>query len=300
MTNFDDNLFGQCLMGDYQDFSLTGLTEFEYCKFDAIQNFQLPEAVQNLSPEHPFLSFDLHLSEDEHQALTDLRIDSKGEYENFAELPKLTEELTNFFNSLSPENLNLSFTVAKVIDRTVNNFLRSSNQSETAWVVVKALVPSQFFDIPDWHTDPCLNNLNNGALICKNNEHYAVFVVKGASTIFYPLLPNQRDEFNFKFDINNYQNNITHAPLIKVDNPTKSPDLQRRLELSKMLNNSNTISIEFGQGYVFLAGSEYGAVHTTPPVHEPRVFVAVYPSDRNVVKQIEERMKVVNLKNEKN
>ena len=300
MAYFDEDLFGQCSAGDYHDLSLMGLTSFEYCKFDAIQNFELPEAIKNLSPEHPFLSFDLQLSENEHQALTDLRIASKGEYENFAELQNLTEELTNFFNSLSPENNNISFTVAKVINRTVNNFLASSKQDKTAWVVVKALVPSELFDIPDWHTDPCLSNLNKGDLICKNNEHYAVFVVKGAATIFYPLLPQQRDEFNFKFDINNYQGNETHVPLIKVDNPTNSPELQRRLELGKMLDNSNTISIEFGQGYVFLAGSEYGAVHTTPPVHDERVFIAVYPGDRAIVKQLEERMKVVNLKNEVN
>ena len=119
--------------------------------------------------------------------------------------------------------------------------------------------------------------------------------LKGPSTLFSLLPAEKREEFNFKADIMNYFGNETHAPLISIstDNSVDYEWLKRQ-GLAKMLDSFDIYSVNFGQGYAFLTGCTYGAVHTAPPIHEERLFIAVFPGGKEEVKKLEEKMKLVN------
>ena len=298
MIDFDGYSFEQCL-NPYNSFTLIDADSFEASEIKQAPSLKLQEAITSLNPKQPFLNFDLQLTAEDINALNQFHITSKHEYNTFGELQKLPSDLTAFIKTLSTENESIAANIAQLINNLINNVLSSSEQGDTAWVIVRASIATDEFDLPDWHTDPCIASvLKQGNSECKNNEHNVIFSLKGPSTLFYSLPVEKREEFIFKSDLENYLGNETHGPLIQADRTDNDPEIWKKKELAKMLNISSAVTVDFGQGYVFLAGEEYGAVHTAPPINEERLFIAIYPGSKDELKQLKEQIRIANLDNE--
>jgi hypothetical protein len=243
-------------------------------------NITLHQAIDTLSSEQPFINFALPLSTDDFNLLNQLQIISTQEYHNFGKLENLNDEIKTFLESLAEKNSKISDSASTLITTLVKDIVSSSKQGDSAWVLVRAYIDNNQHDLPNWHTDPCLGLLN-----CIANEHVIVFSLKGPSTLFYPIDTEEREEFNLKSNIENYLN--------FTDTDTDI-ELQQRKELAKMINVFNAISANYGEGTVFLSGETFGAVHSVPPIHEERLFVAVAPSSKLVIQQLEDRIKKAN------
>lgn len=257
---------------------------------------EIHQVIAQLSPDQPFLSFDLRLLADEISLLDQLHIHTNKTYSNFGEFQTLGSDLKFFIESLASENNKISNLIANLIVKLTNDIISSNQQGEVAWVFVKASVASNEPYLPDWHTDLCmtqaLDNSPNDTQQCKKNEHYVIFSLKGPSTIFSLLPAEKREEFNHKANLSNYMGNETQSSLLSVDSTCRSIDyeLLKRRELAKMINILDTFSVNFGQGYAFLAGNAYGAVHSPPPIHEERLFIAVFPGSKEEIKKLEKKM----------
>ena len=302
MAEVGDYSLGECSSTYFNSSALVNTNYF--CSVNEGQNCneELHQVIAQLSPERPFLSFDLRLSTDDISLLNQLHIHTKQEYSNFGELQNLSSDLKFFIESLAPENDKISNPIAELIAKLVDDVVLGNQQGESAWVLVRASIANSEFDLPDWHTDPCIaqafDNSYDDIRNCKKNEHNVIFSLKGPSTLFSLLPAEKREEFNFKADIMNYFGNETHVPLILIDSTDNNVDseLLKRQELAKIVNTSDIFSVDFGQGYVFLASNTYGAVHTAPPIHEERLFIAVFPGGKEEVRKLEEKLKLVNSK----
>ena len=104
--------------------------------------------------------------------------------------------------------------------------------------MIRAFIASNDFDLSDWHTDASLRAAKD-EICLENDEHVAVFTLKGPHTMF-TFLPTKemREEFNIKADIENYPSTV-------------DDELLKRKALHQMLNVSNLVSANFGQGSVF-------------------------------------------------
>ncbi len=299
MAEVGDYSLGECSSIYFNSSALVNTNNFCSINEGQNRNEELHQVIAQLSPEQPFFKFDLRLSADEISLLNQLHIYTKQEYNNFGELQNLSSDLKLFIESLAPENDKISNPIAELIAKLVNDVVLGNQQGESAWVLARASVANSEFDLPDWHRDPCiaqaLSNSVDDILNCKKNEHNVIFSLKGPSTLFSLLPAEKREEFNFKADIMNYFGNETHAPLISTstDNSVDYEWLKRQ-ELAKMLDSFDIYSVNFGQGYAFLTGMTYGAVHTAPPIHEERLFIAVFADGKEEVKKLEEKMKLVN------
>lgn len=280
-------------MADTMDYSL-GQCPSAYLGLVSANDFcapylheELHQVIAQLSPEQPFSSFDLRLSEDEMGLLNQMHVYSKKEYSSFGGIQNLGSDLKLFIESLAPENDKISSPIVELIVRLVNEVVLGSQQGESAWVLARAAVANNRYDLPDWHTDPCIGEE------CKDNESVVIFTLKGPSTLFYLLPTEMREEFNFKSDTENYIGNETLAPLVPMDSTDNSEyyELRKREELAGMINISAASSVNHGQGSVFLAGSDYGAVHTVPPIHEERLFIAIFLASKDEIKELEEQIK---------
>lgn len=108
----------------------------------AIQN-----AIEALSSTRSFAYYDLHLSENEKNAVTTLKINKTDSYNNYAHLNTLEFEVREFIKALSKADQTNAKELSQLIVRLVNEIVQASGQ-ETAWVAVRAFTPTSEYDMP--------------------------------------------------------------------------------------------------------------------------------------------------------
>lgn len=205
-----------------------------------------------LGPQQPFIHFDLELTEEEQQSLQQLKIDSVSHYENYGDLEILLTELQNFILSLSVTNLTISLTVAKLATRIIHNVLAFTGQ-ETAWITMRAFTPVLTFKEPRWHADrydypPTGEQLK------------AAITLKGPSTLFSDLTPQQRQNFDS----------------IKHD----------REMLIKSLPKTSIVSAKPGEGTIFTIGAPHAPFHSEPDTNSDRLFLVLVPGSKEQIQNL--------------
>jgi hypothetical protein len=231
---------------------------------DEIFSYRTQTAIKNLGSDKSFAYYDLQLSENEINALQNLKISETDSYDNYGNLKVLEPEVSEFIKSVGKGNETSAKDVSQLIMRLVNDILQGSGQ-ETAWVAVRAFTPTSAYDVPRWHTDGYYFEPYEG------NPYKFALTLKGAPTLFYRLPNDKREEFNALQCKGTEQNKYNRQELAAL------------LEMSK-----EAMSIaEPYQGIVFIVGSDNAAVHSEPAIKEERLFLSVLPGSKKKIKEWE-------------
>ncbi len=228
----------------------------------------LPSRIQAtlkmLSPNSPFVYYDLQLSERERSALKNLKINTTDDYNNYGNLDELESEVRDFLKTLGKGNDTSTQDVSQLITRLVKEVLQGCGQ-ETAWVAVRSFTPASAYDLPRWHTDGYYYAPHEG------NPYKFAITLKGPPTLFYQLPADKREGFYALQRKGNEQNEYN------------------RQALTLMLNAAKE-AISIGQPYqgaVFIVGSNHAAVHSEPPIKEERLFLSILPGSKKQIKEWE-------------
>lgn len=239
-----------------------------------------------LSPEVPYLDFDLEVTEEEKFSLDKLTITSQNNYINYDRLDSLLEEANEFINKIGEGNSEVSLIIAKLIVRIVNQaidyFLEKYNR-ETAIVEMRASTPNPLFQIPRWHQDGLYFSLG------EKENYKAVVTLKGPSTLFYRPSQEQK-EFMEQLK--------RETPPPPVDSEGKldlvaafHQQQKNRVKLADAFDKSKATSPTFGRGSIFIAGTNYAAVHSEPDITSQRFFLSITPGSKEQIKEREENVK---------
>lgn len=211
---------------------------------------------QGLGEHKPFINYNLGLREYELNTLRELKIDAIGHYENYGNLSILRRELVSFIRSLSDYNLNVSSQVANLIFDMVLNVIRYVDCT-TAWVTARAFPPVDTFKHPRWHPD----RYDYPPPPSANGKQYkAAITLKGPSTVFYD------------------------APL--EDRLALSPFKHDRHLLDVVMDKSKLVNAKFGDGTIFITGTEYAPIHSEPHTSEERFFIAIVPGNHPQIERL--------------
>lgn len=221
-------------------------------------------SILELSTSNPFVEFDMKLTGDDINCLSNLRIDSNNnyynEYNNFGDLDNLSYGLFAFLRSLGNE-VETSESASTLISNLVNQVIIATGK-ETAWITLRASTATANFDTPRWHRDGYFYDLD---LATPDEQYKVVMAFKGPPTLFYNLPDGMRNEFN----------------LLSMSD--------KRDALSQLLNINQSVSAKPYHGAVFIVGADYAAVHSEPPIHEDRLFLSILPGSEKQIRELYNR-----------
>lgn len=226
--------------------------------FCPASNQSSPSKPLNLSPNTPYLNFDLELTEEQNHYLQTLDITNFSSYfDNDGDIDNLTITIKKYLQQLGKNDDKACTTIAEAIASIAKKIISYFNQ-ETAWVTIRTFPENSAFTLPRWHTDGRYYEIN-----LTNPQYKAAIALRGPSTLFYNLPQEQRELFN------HHQKN------------------QDRQALSQMINIANAETSPFGQGAIFVVGDkETAAVHSEPDManmEQPRIFFSVLPGSKTQI-----------------
>jgi hypothetical protein len=213
-----------------------------------------------------FAHFDLQLSDAERAALRELTIGRTCTYDNFGNTPALEAETVHYFASLGTAPF-IAVLVARIVSNVTNRAVSIFN-AETAWVSLRASLPSSAFDIPRWHMDGYFFRPHS-------DQRKIVVTLRGATTLFSRLTGEWRHAF--RECARCYQD----APMA----------LRGREELATIVNASGGFETAGEmQGTIFVVGDcDRAAVHSEPMIHSERLFLSILPGSRAQIRELRER-----------
>jgi hypothetical protein len=238
-----------------------------------------------LGPGKPFLDFDLELTEEEKSNLNSICITSPTQenptvsYENYGQLETLFSDVKHFISSLSPANLNFADSIAKVVTKLTQKVC-AQLEGETAWVCVRASIPTKEFTIPRWHLDgyyykPYIDN-----------QYKAAVALKGPRTLFFNASNEQRKA------LSDYQLSIQTDEKGEIDKDKMIVLANnQKMFLNNIFNKSMAITADSGQGTIFLAGDN-GAIHSEPDIASQSLFVSILPGSRVQIEELADRWNI--------
>lgn len=218
---------------------------------DTLLSEQVRDSLIKISPETPFVIFDLNLSQKNINTLKKLKVNSFSSYSNMNNNGDLNidnphSEISQFLQGLG-NSAELSNSASKIITKIIFQSLIGCKR-ERAHIQLISFSHTDAYDIPRWHRD---GSLDGGYKI--------VMALKGPQTLFYPqaLFHPSPEMQEFYFMGFNFIDWTKH-----------------RMALAKMLDMSQVISANHNQAVIFLMGDN-GALHSEPPIHEDRLFLAI-------------------------
>lgn len=243
-------------------FLQTGLLE------GLISDEELNANIQLLGSNHNYIIFDLQLTESDLNCLEQIKVTNNKEYSRFGDLPLLEKELPEYLKSIGnddPEiNRNTTILICKIAKQVV-----SASKKDSAWVTLRATIPSDKFKTPRWHSDgPFYPPKNSDSYYDPYYEPYGhqykfVWTPKGPSTLFYDLPDTQREEFDrlsFHYD---------------------------RDALHRFIDIHKAVSFEKDFGAFFIVGNmKYGAVHSEPDLVSDRLFISILPGNKEEIQHL--------------
>ncbi len=221
-------------------------------------NLVIKEAITQLSPEHPFVHFNLNLAEKDQAILQKIDIQRRETYENFGKLDVSEKGIADFLKKVGKNDQQVAAKAAGVITRLVHTILAGC-QKESAWVALRAFVATDEYDQSRWHRDGYYFSPFSGA------PFKFVVALKGASTQFYRLPAEIRERF------------------------AEFEKKQERAKLAKLLDPSRVDTAMPGQGTAFVVGAEFAAVHSEPKIVGQRLFLSIVPGSWAEIEELNER-----------
>lgn len=166
-----------------------------------------------------------------------------------------------FLRDLGTDNEILLAAAAQRITDIVELLIHTSDRT-TAWISLRALVPTDLYDLARWHMDGFyFSPQGPEELLYK----FAI-TLRGASTLFYPVIKEERRAVWYK-----------------------TPD---RAYMNQLCKPEKIIRPERGEGVVFLSGRvAQSALHAEPPIDEVRLFLSVVPCDEKQIEELKKRVR---------
>lgn len=214
-----------------------------------------------------FAHFNLELSDAESAALRQLMIGRTCTYDNFGNMPSLETETVNYVASLGAAPF-VATLVGRIVSDVTNRAVSIFN-AETAWVTLRASLPSGAFDIPRWHMDGYFFRPYSG------DQRKVAVTLKGPTTLFSRVPGEWRAAF--LECAHRYQ----HAPMA----------LEGRTELAKIVSASGgSETAGEMQGTIFVVGDcDRAAIHSEPAMQSERLFLSILPGSRAQIRELQER-----------
>jgi len=212
----------------------------------------LPSLQEAVAVNASLAYFDLGLTKSEISALDKLKI-TKPHDVALSDKKQLSADISGYLkNQGNDEDVvkKLTTVISRIVKQTCQAFGADSFRLD-----LRASLPNDFWDTPRWHIDGYYNGIHSG------DDYKVALSLKGAATLFNTVSGKDKQIF--------------------VDELRASKDqfgIETREKLAKMLDPSLIETPPLGAGVVFASGSDKkAAVHSEPPVHAERLFMAVIP-----------------------
>ena len=179
------------------------------------------------------------------------------DYNQFGEFSKIEGEVIDYLSRVGPNDLNVVKRAAAKIDRIVKMVMSSSGK-QTAWICLRASTATDRYDLPRWHMDGHYYRQSDSL------QYKFATTLIGASTHFYPLSRELKE--------------LRRVIRIHTGN---------RKFTSELCQGGPIFSPTVGEGVFVLAGDRnVAALHTEPPIHEPRLFFSIVPCSEEELKDL--------------
>lgn len=243
------------------NFTFFFLINFNFlaCESNAVHKYT--QAIDQLGSENHFTFVNLEISQKDLEILENLQVNFTGSLEQYGDIEQLIDKIPEFLNKIGNEDEIAVNRTTDIIYKIINDVITASNK-DSAWISIRAFVPTHEYDIARWHTDGYFYPPYKG------KEYKFAFVIKGPSTLFYKLPGKMREKF---YEV--YGNGNNREAVLKILDPSK------------------TITLDKGVGGFFLVGDhKTSAVHSEPKIDVKRIFISVVPGS---IEQVKKREKFV-------
>lgn len=197
-----------------------------------------------------FTLIDIPLEEEDFEVFQSLRVCEFIDFNQVGNLKELPSSLSQFLKGIGPNSEELSEKASFIISSLVESIIKGAKK-ETAWVGVRASYHTDFYDIPRWHQDGYYYTPKS-----KEGPNLKfIMALKGPSTRFYPL---------------DFSDILQKKLFLSAKG--------KRAALAELFPYANSIIPTNKQGAIFILGNKsITPLHSEPPIHEERIFLAVIP-----------------------
>jgi hypothetical protein len=225
-------------------------------------------------PDKAYKRFEVDISDKLKNAVDKFDIQEPNTFDHYGYSDKIDlEKLDKFLLDLGQNDKESLIIIQKFIVKLLKKVCDGYDK-DSAWLKIGVSLPHHSFDIPRWHTDGRFFEKVEGEFQSK-----FVMVIKGPGTLFCD--PNK--EIRKKF----------------FDAFIGRADMNKRLELQEILKSEKVIQMPNNQGAIFLVGDQnYSAIHSEPPMTEPRIFISILPGTNKQIIRREEM--IIKRREEKN
>lgn len=244
--------------------------------------FAMCQTIERLKDTGGFGFADLCLTQSEQEILKKFIINSAGSLDVFG-LEDLSGRISLFLSSVGEGDTK---TIADIIYRVALQVIQASKK-ETAHVIVRTFLPTDFNDIPRWHID--------GLYYEGSSLKFAAALI-GNPTLFYPINANERIYFQ---KITEDEELIWEEMFDKNDGKASDKffeimqDFQNKIHLAL---SRKPVHADSGQGVFFIVSDEKtGAVHSEPVIASPRLFFSVLPGTEKEIQEYQQSKKTLYL-----
>jgi hypothetical protein len=217
-----------------------------------------------------FKRFTINYSKRQKECLKNFIISEEGTFEHFGPLD-LTG-LKNFLATIGNNSNDCINTIHNLIIQLTKNVCTAYGK-DAVWISLRVSLPNDLFDIPRWHCDGEFYGSVN------KNERQSKFIISliGPGT----LLSNPPKEVRDKFF------------LIRDMRPVNEEKYQEnRMARYNLLKNEKQVKLNNSQAVIFFVGNtETCAIHSEPPIREPRMFLSILPGYKSEIEELKQRWK---------
>lgn len=218
------------------------------------------ETVQEMShaitdlPSKGYLFVDLGVSAKDLALIQSLEVGKWQTYNRFGNIDRMKAELPEFFHLIGNQEDKVVGKATEILYQLVSNIILASKK-QTAWVCIRAALPTSEFDIPRWHMDGAYYSPYDSL------QYKFAAALKGSQTLFFPLTDDNRNIY-----LENHAN---------------------RDFLSQFFDSRLAEVAESCQGAFFLVGNQKSAaLHSEPCIQTPRIFISVLPGDDSEIEEL--------------
>lgn len=234
--------------------------------------------------ENDIVAFDVGLTAKEKDSVEQIQIDQdlpQFDYYGTVDNEKLPEKLAAYLGQLEGNSKEIIDTITGLITRVAKGVQQDFNE-ESSWLMVRVTLANTEFDIPRWHQDGYYVRSKEGDFKPNEKAYKLVFNVKGAPTRFAEIRNSEKyqrlEEERKRNYLLNY--NTDHKKF-------EEEDLAIRKKLPSAVEETPAISAN--QAVIYRVGGEDAKVHSEPPIHTPRIFMAALSSSVQQIEEFKER-----------
>ena len=219
----------------------------------------------------------IDITDEEVQILDALKINDEEDFDYMGILkPNLEYQVIEYFKLLG-NSASESQTVAKLIyDKIAMQYLNAVN-AEALWITIRPMFPNTRYNTPRWHYD---GYFYDGEYNMENDifQTKLAIALKGPQTVFKQDSEGMRQS---------YWKSEELIASTRSDSKYVESNKQKIDEGLKSYPNSQAPEKHVA---IFVVGSnKRAAIHSEPPIHEPRLFMSIVAGTSRNIKDLADR-----------